>query len=462
MIDLLRKYTASFLDLPGQVAWQVQSVLSKIALCRTAKLLGRLFECRGCQQRYGVYNSCGERHCPQCSGARRADWTDRSEPLLLLGVNYFQVIFTIPDKISRIVLGNRRQLYRLLFRSAWSALKHEMSKQNIDPAALLVLHTWNQELGHHPHIHALVPGGGPSANTDNESCWVTARDWTRPWRTEKPSLVDNVTLSQRFRDTFVRGLGWLVRHNKLKLTDEWQQLSDAKVLRRWLKSLRASAWNVFIEGPPHGKSDPKHVLKYLTRYMTGGPIGDNRIESDEAGMVTFTARSKSKQQRKNSSNANRSSKSSKNNRVSAKSKVTSEPPRRIKIPGDEFVRRWSLHVLPKGFTRSRCYGGFHGSRRKAYLQACRKLLSATAVDDVTVEDSVKSDPSDDSPTAQPKCPRCQIEMDCIADLTRPSWKNLLGPNHAHPRKPCGRVVASPWHQVPQRDLPVSDLPAPET
>ena len=452
---MLRKYTPSFLNLPGQVAWQVQSVLSKIALCRTAKLLGRLFECPGCQQRYGVYNSCGERHCPQCSGARRADWTGRSEQLLLAGVNYFQVVFTIPDKLSRLLLGNRRELYRLLFRSAWLAIKHEMKKQNIDPAALLVLHTWNQELGHHPHIHALVPGGGPSANTDNDLCWVMASDVTRPWRSEKPSLVDHVALGQRFRDTFVRGLGWLVRNGKLRLTDEWGQLDDSIVLRSWLRSLRETDWNVFIEGPPHGKSEPLHALKYLTRYMTGGPISDNRIESDEEGMVTFTARSKSKQKSKSTSKAK------------AKSNGTREQPRRIRISGAEFVRRWSLHVLPKGFTRSRCYGGFHGSRRKAYLQTCRQLLPVAAVEDAAVKDSAKSDPPNDLPTPGPKCPRCQIEMKCIAVLARPSWRDILGSNHAHPQKPYGRLVDSPQRRVPQRDLPVrqlpvSDLPGPET
>ncbi len=386
----------------------VASVSEKIALfdsfaerkktlkIRTPKLLGRLYECPGCQQRYGVYNSCGERHCPQCSGARRADWMDRSEQLLLPGVNYFQVVFMIPDRLSRMVLGNRSELYRLLFRSAWSAIKYEMNKQNIDPAALLVLHTWNQELGHHPHIHALVPGGGPAANTDSDPLWVTASDVTRPWRTEKPSLVDNVALGQRFRDTFVRGLGWLVRNGKLKLSDEFKQLSNSKVLRGWLESLKGSDWNVFIEGPPNGKSDPKDVLKYLTRYMTGGPIGDNRIESDELGMVTFTARRNSKQKGKKN------------------------PPRRISISGAEFVRRWSLHVLPKSFTRSRCYGGYHGSRRKAYLEACRKLLPVASV-----QDSVKSDPRDDLPKPAPKCPLCQIEMKCIAERPRPSWRELL-------------------------------------
>ena len=323
---------------------------------------------------------------------------ERTRQLILPGINYFQVIFTIPDKLSRLVLGNRRELYRLLMRSAWRAIQYEMKKQNIDPAALLVLHTWNQELGHHPHVHAIIPGAGPSANTDNDPCWVTARDITRPWRTEKPSLVDNGALGQRFRDGFVRGLGWLIRNGKLKLTDEWRQLDDPKVLRRWLKSLKSTAWNVFIEAPPHGKSDPLHVVKYLTRYMTGGPISDPRIESDEQGSVTFLARSNSK-------------------KPGQKLK-----PRPIKVSGAEFVRRWSLHVLPKGFTRSRAYGGFHGSRRQAYLETCRQLLPAHPP---------KADTRDEPPTSAsgPKCPQCQLEMECIENIRRPSWRVVLGHGH---------------------------------
>jgi len=390
-------------------------VLDKIGLCRTEKLLGRLYECPACHQRCAVYNSCGDRHCPQCSGARRADWTDRSGQLLLSGLNYFQVVFTLPAKLSRLVLGNRRELYRLLFRSAWRAIKQEIQKQNIDPAALLVLHTWNQELGHHPHIHALVPGGGPSLNCDNDRCWVTARDATRPWR-DKPSLVDNVTLGQTFRDKFVRGLGWLIRSDRLKLTEEWQQLNDSKVLRRWLKSLKETDWNVFIEGPPRGDSDPQQVLKYLTRYMTGGPISDRRIESDEQGKVTFVARSKSKGKNKK--------------------------PRRITVAGAEFVRRWSLHVLPKGFTRSRCYGGYHGSRRSKYLATCRQLLP---VQPSAAEPITEADPPEEiAPLpAAPKCPQCQTEMACLARSARPSWRVVFGPDHQRAGPCLAPSVATP-------------------
>jgi hypothetical protein len=323
---------------------------------------------------------------------------EKTRGLLLKDVNYFQVVFTIPDSLSRLILGNRREMYALLFRSAWRSLRDELLKQNIEPAGLLVLQTWNQQLHHHPHIHALVPGAGPSANKDADPCWVTAKDPNNP-RRRKPFLVDNVELGRRFRDKFARGLGALLRKQRLKLTDEWQLLADPKVRRSWLKSLRASDWNVFIAGPPHGKSDPQQLMKYLARYMTGGPISDSRIVSDEQGMVTFLARSKQK----------------------------GAGQEQVELPGAEFVRRWSLHILPKSFTRSRCYGGYHGRHRKSYLATCRQLLSQSETPPAPpspADNSVESGTEKPQRNA-PLCPHCQIEMNCIANEPRPSWAQLL-------------------------------------
>ena len=131
---------------------QVQSVLSKILLCRTPVLKGHVYECSQCGSRCNVYNSCTDRHCPQCNGARRADWLDKTGELLLEGVPYFQVVFTLPDRFSPLILGNRKELYDLLFRSAWRALDEVLRETGkFQPAALMVLHTWNQELDHHPH-----------------------------------------------------------------------------------------------------------------------------------------------------------------------------------------------------------------------------------------------------------------------------------------------------------------------
>ena len=125
-----------------QAVPQVQSVLAKLALCRTAALGGRTWECPQCQHRCQLYNSCTDRHCPQCSGAKRADWLDKTAGLLLPGVDYFQVVFTLPDELSRLALAQRREIFNLLFRTAWASLREVLQEElQIDPAALMVLHT---------------------------------------------------------------------------------------------------------------------------------------------------------------------------------------------------------------------------------------------------------------------------------------------------------------------------------
>jgi hypothetical protein len=141
VIDLLRRYAPKFMQRTGK-AQQVKSVLSKILLCRTPILKGHLYKCIGCGSEVNVYNSCTDRHCPQCGGGRRADWMNKSAEVLLPGVPYFQVIFTLPDKLSPLILGNRKELYSLLFQSAWKALDGELRRTGkFQPAALMVLHT---------------------------------------------------------------------------------------------------------------------------------------------------------------------------------------------------------------------------------------------------------------------------------------------------------------------------------
>jgi len=386
-------------------------------LCRTKTLGGHTYVCPPCGSSCQVYNSCGDRHCPQCAGARRADWLDKTRELILPGVNYFQVVFTLPDRLSRLILANRRELYGLLFRSAWQALRHELRKQGIEPAALLVLQTWNQQMGHHPHIHALVPGAGPSANPDNDSCWVVAKDRNFSNRRE-PFLVDVQQLGRTFRDRFVRGLGTLLRKKCLRLHEEWSQLHDGRLRRDWLKSLRQFDWNVFISGPPNGKSDPEQVLKYVARYLTGGPIRDARIVGQSHDQVTFSARSKDKSQ--------------------------GNPQVEHAIPGAEFIRRWSLHILPKGFPRSRRYGGYHGSRCAWYLETCRELLRLKEAFPQALQP-----PEDASDVAhRPRCPRCQERMELVEHLPRPSWRDVFRGNAIHPP-----LVSFPWLRDSQPTRP---------
>ena len=151
------------------------------------------------------------------------------------------------------------------------------------PAALMVLHTWNQRLDHHPHLHALVPGGGPSQDGQH---WVRSRHRHHQGR-DKPYLVDNRLLSDRFRDKFLAGLIRLHQDSKLKLTDEWSDLQDRDAFGDWLQPLSDCDWVVFIEPPPTEHANPTQVLKYLARYLTGGPISDGRLIEHRDGKVTF-------------------------------------------------------------------------------------------------------------------------------------------------------------------------------
>ena len=395
--DLLQEYVLEFVQRhPRGAVPQVQSTLAKLSLCRTAALGWHKLKCSACEYTCLVYNSCGDRHCPRCGGAKRADWLDKATQLLLLKVNYFQVVFTLPDLLSGLALGNRREVYALLMRTAWRALREVLRQtQGIEPAALLVLHTWNQELDHHPHVHALVPGGGPSLNG---SKWITTGH-PRQRRRKKPYLADNGLLGERFKHYFVIGLKRLHATGRIAFDPPQLPGVDEPDFAEWLDRIAEQAWNVFIEGPP-AHSQPAHMVKYLARYLTGGPISDGRLISHDSGMITFWARSKNK--------------------------TEGNKPRPFPLSGVEFMRRWSLHILPKGFTKTRSYGGFSCRHRQDYLQRCRQLLQIPEPEE---EPPSALSLGDELPQAPCKCPRCGAPMVCVASTPRPSWRDLFR-NHA--------------------------------
>ena len=381
-----------------QAPLHVQGVLAKLSLCRTAALGGHVYACPQCEYETCVYNSCADRHCPQCGGAQRANWLDKTAALLLPQINYFQVVFTLPDDFSGLALGNRREVYGLLMRTAWRALRDVLQQeQGIEPAALLVLHTWNQELEHHPHVHALVPGGGPALAKDQ---WITTRHPQQHWR-KTPWLVDNELLSIKFKQKFCAGLKRLHRRGKLQF-GPLSVVQDEQDFRTWLKGIAAKDWNVFVEPPPP-RTTPAHVLKYLARYLTGGPISDSRLISHAEGphgdkQVTFWARSKNKQ--------------------------TGHKPRPVSLSGVEFTRRWALHILPKGFTKVRAYGGFSTRHREDYLQRCRSLLKIVdSEDDLPTFPGAEEDAEPTGTTSA--CPHCQCEMIRVQSSERPRWRDIF-------------------------------------
>jgi hypothetical protein len=392
---LLQTYALGFTQrYPRQAGPQVQSTLAKLSLCRTAALGGRTWQCDSCEQQCVVYNSCGDRHCPRCGGAKRADWLDKTAKLLLPDVNYFQVVFTLPDTLSSLVLGHRRAVYALLMRAAWRALKDVLEAQGIAGAAQLMLHTWNQELDHHPHVHALVPGGGPALDGTQ---WITTGHPQQRRRT-RPYLTDNRLLGEKFRAHFCAGLKRLHHQGVIVfdppvLPSREGSPADEPDFAEWLDRIAEPAWNVFIEPPPE-HSEPQRMVKYLARYMTGGPLADSRLIAHADGQVTFWARSKNKRD--------------------------GNQPREFSLPGVEFVRRWSLHILPKGFTKTRAYGGFSGRHRRDYLQLCRQLLQLAEP-----EPSATRPVGDELAETPRKCPRCDGQLVCVAATRRPSWRDLF-------------------------------------
>ncbi len=382
----------------------MESTLRRIGFCRTAALKGRLYRCPSCQTEINIYNSCSDRHCPQCMGARRADWVEKTARLLRPNTEYFQVVFTMPDTLSSLILGNRKELYKLLFHASSQALQQSIRDEcGMEPAMAMVLHTWNQRLGHHPHVHALVPGSGPSLDGNR---WVPCR-YTKGTRTKpsKPFLVDNKVLARRFRDRYVKGIRNLIKSGKLNVEDQ-------VALDAILSDVSTHDWVVYIEPPPRDDSDPTHVIKYLARYMTGGPISDRRLIEEKDGRIYFWARSDDK---------------------SGRQEIVS-------LPVLEFVRRWTTHILPKQFTKSRCYGGWSNTRRKEYQQRSKAIRPTP--DPAVAESPI---PAPESPVAAeanvPTCPRCETLMTLVSQLHRPSWRDVFyGPARQLP----SAAPMSPW------------------
>ena len=319
--------------------------------------------------------------------------------LILDSVDYYQVVFTLPGELSRLALGNRRPIYNLLFASAWSALKKTIeAEQGYDAAALLVLHTWNQKLDAHAHVHAVVPGGGPA---------LDGSGWRVSQRAGDPSsvghyLIDADELRHQFRDDFLKGLNQLREKGELTLEGEFEPLRADASWRALIDTLQSTNWVSYIEPPPRAGCGPRSVLKYLARYLTGGPISDSRIVSADEDEVTFLAREG----------------------TTPGGEAKQVP---ITVPTLEFTRRWSLHVLPKGYTKTRRYGGWSNPRRETYLEQCGKQFEAIEAD--LAPEACEFGPFEEplEPLERPclGCPKCGGQMILQETQDKRSWHEIM-------------------------------------
>ncbi len=311
-----------------------------MARCRTAALGGHVGKCLDCGHERIAYNSCRNRHCPKCQGLARARWLDR-ETDYLLPVAYYHVVFTLPAEVAELALANPAPLYDLLLQAAAATLRGVAADPKWLGAAvrtLLVLHTWGQNLHHHPHVHGVVTGGGLSCNgqglVDASPRWVACR----------PGFFLPVrVLSRVFRGKFLNLLRAAFDRGQLVFPGRLAPLAQATAFARWLAPLYAKDWVVYAK-PPFG--GPGQVLKYLARYTHRVAISNQRLLNVDNGQVTFRYKDYAADQRQ----------------------------RTLTLTAEEFLRRFVQHVLPKSFVKVRHYGLLANRQRRQRLDQCRRLL----------------------------------------------------------------------------------------
>jgi Putative transposase/Transposase zinc-binding domain len=370
--DLVRSVGTAFIEHNrAWLRWTHIKVLLAIVRCRTAALGGHIDECTRCGHRATIsYNSCRNRHCPKCQTGARERWIEarRSE---LLPSPYVHIVFTLPPQLAPLALQNKKVIYGLLLRaSAETLLEVARNPRHLgaEIGFFSVLHTWNQKLQLHPHVHCVVPAGGLSL------------DHTR-WLRSRPHFFLPIQVLRRlFRGKFVAALQSAFQHGQLHLSGNLALLAQPMIFAAWLRPLFRKDWIVYSK-PPFG--GPEYVLQYLGRYTHRVAISNHRLVALADGQVTFRWRD-----------------SAHNNEQKL-----------MTLSLHEFLRRFLLHLLPKGFVRIRHFGVLANRRRSTLLPLCLAALS-------TVPSQTKPETS----TAQRshplwRCPKCGGPMAVIERLT---------------------------------------------
>ena len=364
--DIFRLHGPAYLTTFGDsLSHEQKQALRAIGVCRTPALGGHVDQCDRCGYRKISYCSCRNRHCPKCHERARAQWLEQ-RAAELLPVEYFHVVFTLPQRLAPLALQNQRLIYGILFRAAAETLTRIAGDPRHLGARigfLAVLHTWGQNLNHHPHLHCVVPGGGIALD---QRRWI----WCR-----RQFLFPVKVLSRLFRAKFVAYLKTAFRDGKLGFHGELKSLSQRRNFVEWLSPVAGTEWVVYAK-PPFG--GPRQVLKYLARYTHRVAISNQRLISLENDRVTFRW--------KNYARGNQ--------------------PATMTLKAVEFVRRFLLHVLPRGFVKVRHFGLLANRGRRRNLALCRKLLvaSSSARDFHPAHDRLADQMETDQ---RDRCPRCR-------------------------------------------------------
>jgi hypothetical protein len=316
------------------LTWPQVKVLEAIARCRTAALGGHRDLCSRCGHEAISYNSCRNRHCPKCQTNAREKWLRRRQQELL-PVGYYHLVFTVPHSLVPLIWQNKRRLFSLLFEaSAATLLEVAANPKHLgaETGFLSILHTWGQTLEPHPHIHCVVPGGGPSPDHTH---WIQA---------PHSFLLPVKVLSRVFRGKFVAGLRQAFRNHQLVFYGACLPLNNENNFTSFLRTLFPQDWVVYAK-PPFGGAE--HVLQYLARYTHRVAISNHRLVSVSDTAVTFRWKDYAHGSRQ----------------------------RTMTVAPEEFLHRFLQHVLPRGFPRIRYFGWLANRSRRELLPLCRSLLN---------------------------------------------------------------------------------------
>src|SRR5467141_3348169 len=380
--DLIRSAGAAFIERNRQwIRWQHVKVLLAIARCRTAALGGHVDQCTRCGHRATIsYNSCRNRHCPKCQTAARERWI-AARQRELLPTRYVHVVFTLPRELAPLALQNKKFIYSLLLRASAETLL-EVAR---DPRHLgaeigffSVLHTWNQKLGLHPHVHCVIPSGGLSLDHTH---------WVKP---RYPFFLPVKVLGRVFRGKFVAALKRAFCDSQLRFHGGLRPLAQRKTFAAWLRPLFRKDWVVYSKRPFGG---PEYVLQYLGRYTHRVAISNHRLLSFADGQVTFHWRDSAHQNEQ----------------------------KLLTLSLDEFLRRFLLHLLPNRFVRIRNFGFLANRRRTASLPLCFQLLPSR-LGPQTGQDAATADGAKDLW----RCPECSGPM-VVLERLAPAEIQLRSP-----------------------------------
>jgi hypothetical protein len=333
LADIFRQHGAAYRQTHALPLYQ-HRLMQAIQNCRTAALGGAVEWCDHCQNTRIVYRSCRDRHCPKCQGLARERWIQQ-RLAELLPVEYFHVVFTVPEQIAAIAFYNQKAVYQILFRTVSATLltiARDPKHLGAEIGFFAVLHTWGQNLHLHPHLHCVVPGGGLSPDGE--------------WKACLPGFFLPVrVLSRLFRRLFLEALEKAYAHGELQFFSELEPLREPPAFMQYLAPVRQTEWVVYAK-PSFG--GPQQVIEYLGRYTHRVAISNQRLVALQNGQVSFRWKDYRHPQQ----------------------------PKLLTVSAQEFIRRFLQHALPPGFQRIRYFGLLANCHRAGKLRLCRQQLAA--------------------------------------------------------------------------------------